>query len=119
MSALQRGLDEIDMTLAFDDFGAGQARIAELAEVRPNYIKFDRSMIKNLHAADASRLRVVAGLVAMVNDLGITSLAEGVETAEERDACVAAGFVLSQGFYHGRPMPAAHYLTLPWTGSRE
>ncbi|MBI3862186.1 MAG: EAL domain-containing protein [Planctomycetia bacterium] len=115
MTALQRGLDAINITLAFDDFGAGQARIVELAEVRPQYIKFDRSMIQNLQTADASRLRVVAGMVAMVNDLGIVPLAEGVETPEERDACVAAGFVLSQGFLHGKPMPAAHYLSPPRT----
>jgi EAL domain-containing protein (putative c-di-GMP-specific phosphodiesterase class I) len=118
MAALRRGLSDINMTLAFDDFGAGQARLVELAEVRPHYIKFDRSMIKNLHTADASRVRVVAGLVAMVNDLGIISLAEGVETTEERDACVAAGFVLSQGFHHGRPMPAAHYLTPPGSSTK-
>jgi EAL domain-containing protein (putative c-di-GMP-specific phosphodiesterase class I) len=109
MLALRRGLDAIDMKLAFDDFGAGQARIAELAEVRPQYIKFDRSMIQKLDGADASRKRLVANLVTMVGELGIVPLAEGVETAEECAACVEAGFVLSQGFYHGGPMPARHY----------
>ena len=109
MVALRRGLDAIDIKLAFDDFGAGQARIVELAEVLPQYIKFDRSMIQHLDAADASRRRLVANLVSMVGELGIVPLAECVETAEECEACIEAGFVLSQGYYHGKPMPAAHY----------
>lgn len=110
MVALRQGLDAIDMKLAFDDFGAGQARIVELEEVRPQYIKFDRSMIQNLDTADASRRRLVANLVSMVGELGIVPLAECVETADECAACVDAGFVLSQGYYHGKPMPATHYL---------
>ena len=110
MVALRRGLDAIDMKLAFDDFGAGQARIVELAEVRPQYIKFDRLMIQNLDTADASRQRFVASLVAMVGELGIVPLAECVETAEECAACIEAGFALAQGFYHGRPMPVTHYM---------
>lgn len=110
LAELRRGLEAIDMTLAFDDFGAGQARIVELAEVLPHYIKFDRSMIQNLDTADTSRRRVVSSLVAMVLELGVIPLAEGVETAAEQEACLDAGFVLSQGFFHGKPRPAAHYL---------
>jgi EAL domain-containing protein (putative c-di-GMP-specific phosphodiesterase class I) len=106
MTALRRGLDAIDMTLAFDDFGSGQARIAELAEVRPQYIKFDRSMICNLHLANPSHRHVVEGLVSLVRDLGIVPLAEGVESPEEAEACVDAGFLLAQGYYFGRPLPA-------------
>jgi EAL domain-containing protein (putative c-di-GMP-specific phosphodiesterase class I) len=107
MTILARGLEDIDMTLAFDDFGAGQARIAELAEVRPHYIKFDRCIVRQLHLADASRRRVVGGLVGMVSDVGVVPVAEGVETADERDACLELGFVLAQGYYFGKPMPAA------------
>jgi EAL domain-containing protein (putative c-di-GMP-specific phosphodiesterase class I) len=117
LAELRRGLEAIDMTLAFDDFGAGQARIVELAEVLPKYIKFDRSMIQNLDSADGSRRRFVASLVAMVLELGVIPLAEGIETAAERDACLNAGFVLAQGFFHGKPRPAAHYLRNELGGS--
>ena len=89
---------------------AGQARIVALEEVRPQYIKFDRSIIQNLDTADASRRRMVASLVSMVGELEIVPLAECVETAEECAACADAGFMLSQGFYHGKPQPATHYL---------
>ncbi|HEY2253325.1 MAG TPA: EAL domain-containing protein [Planctomycetaceae bacterium] len=110
MVALRQGLDAIDMKLAFDDFGAGQARMVELAEVRPSYIKFDRSMIQNLDTADASRRRLVKNLVSMVAELRIVPLAECIETAEECAACVDAGFALAQGYYHGKPLPATHYM---------
>ena len=109
MIALREGLEALDITLAFDDFGAGQARIAELAAVHPHYVKFDRCMIHNLHSADASRRRVVAMLVQMILEVGIIPLAECVESAAEAQACKEAGFILSQGYLHGKPQPATHY----------
>lgn len=106
MAQLRRDLDALGMDVAFDDFGAGQSRIAVLGEVRPRYLKFDRSLIRDLHTAEASHRHVIASLVQMAEQLEITPLAEGVETAEEHAACVEAGFVLGQGFYYARPMSA-------------
>ncbi|MDB5340793.1 MAG: hypothetical protein JWN70_6412 [Planctomycetaceae bacterium] len=110
MIALRKGLEQFDISLAFDDFGAGQARIAELAAVHPNYVKFDRCMIHDLHLADAARRRVVAMLVQMILEVGIVPLAECVESVAEAQACRDAGFILSQGYLHGKPLPAAHYV---------
>lgn len=118
MVALRKGLEEIDMSLAFDDFGAGQARIVELSEVRPQYVKFDRSIIRNLDVADTPRQRVMSSLVAMVREVGIIPLCEGVETAEESAACLEAGFELSQGYFHGRPMSTAHLIKNRLEGNR-
>ena len=112
MISLRKGLEQFDITLAFDDFGAGQGRIAELAAVHPNYVKFDRCMIHDLHNADAARRRVVAMLVQMILEVGIIPLAECVENAGEAQACIEAGFVLSQGYLHGKPQPASHYIEL-------
>lgn len=109
MVTVCRALQAMDITVAFDDFGAGQARIAELAEVRPQYLKFDRSLIERLHAADSSRKRLVGGLVATARDIGTVPLAEGVETADEAAACIDMGFQLVQGFFFGRPQPATYY----------
>lgn len=110
MIALRKGLEQFDISLAFDDFGAGQARIAELAAVHPHYVKFDRSMIHDLHTADPARRRVVAMLVQMILEVGIVPLAECVESEAEAQACRDAGFILSQGYLHGKPLPAAHYV---------
>lgn len=106
-------LEELQLGLAFDDFGAGQARIAELAEVRPEYLKFDRRIIQDLDRAEASRRRFVKCLVDAVRDLGIIALAEGVETAGECDVCRELGFDLAQGFHLGSPAPVHEYRQLP------
>ena len=86
----------------------------EIAAVRPQYVKFDRCMIHDLHSADSSRQRVVTMLVRMILDVGIIPLAECVENVEEAAACIEAGFILSQGYLHGKPMPAGHYVKKPF-----
>lgn len=117
MLAIRQGLEELEMTLAFDDFGAGQARVVELAEVHPHYVKFDRSLVQNLDQADDTRRRFIAQLVGVVQDVGAIPLCEGVETEAEVQACQDAGFVLSQGYYHGRPMTIAHVIKGTLAGS--
>jgi EAL domain-containing protein (putative c-di-GMP-specific phosphodiesterase class I) len=103
MKSLREALDGLGMKLAFDDFGAGQARLADLVEARPHYVKFDRKLICDLDKADAKRREMIATLVRMCRQLGIITLAEGVETAGEADVCRQIGFELMQGFFYGRP----------------
>lgn len=100
---LQEELNELNMGLAFDDFGAGQARLVELGEVRPDYLKFDMKLIQGIDTAPKERQDVVAMLVRMVNEIGVLSLAEGVETAEEDETLRQMGVRLGQGFFYGRP----------------
>ena len=109
MIDLRVRLEHLDIQLAFDDFGAGQARIAEIAEVRPHIVKFDRVMIKDIDTADSKRKGLISGLVNTLHDIGVTALAEGVETAGESAACKAIGFQLAQGFHFGRPAPPKSY----------
>ncbi|MCC9644427.1 EAL domain-containing protein [Rhodopirellula sp. JC740] len=106
MQRLHATLKELNMQLAYDDFGAGQARLAELVEARPDYVKFDIGLIRGLSVADENRMRMLRSLVSMVQDLDISALAEGIETIEEAEACQEIGFDLAQGFYYGRPAPA-------------
>ena len=105
MRDLRARLEDLNMRLAFDDFGAGQARLVELVEVRPHYLKFDRTLVQNIDQASSQRRQMLAHLVRIVNELGVTSLAEGIETAEEAEVCTEMGFVLAQGFYFGKPAP--------------
>lgn len=109
MKQFQVGLNDLGMQLAFDDFGAGQARLVELAEVRPDYLKFDRQMIHDIHLAPCERQQMLASLVKLVTELGVIPLAEGVECAEEGKVCIELGFVLAQGYYYGMPAPVAAY----------
>ena len=105
MKELRATLRDMDVGLAFDDFGAGQARLRELSEVQPDYLKFDISLIHSIHTGPAEHRQMVATLVGMVREMGIAPLAEGVECKEERDTCVALGFELAQGYYFGKPVP--------------
>lgn len=97
--------------LAYDDFGAGEGRLNELAEVSPDYLKFDRSLITNLDFAGPSKRHVVESLVQMVRGLGVIPLAEGIETAGQAQACAEIGFELGQGYYFGVPRPIGHWLS--------
>ena len=110
MYDLQLALIELDIKLAYDDFGAGQARLVELVEVCPNYLKFDRRLVHDIHRATAARQHMLLTLVRMVRELGIVPLAEGIEEAEDYETCRQLDFELAQGFFIGRPASVNHYL---------
>jgi len=105
MRELRAVLTDLDMKLAYDDFGAGQTRLIELVEVRPDYLKFDMSLIRGIHTATASRQQMLGTLVRMVRELDIIPLAEGIECEGEHDTCLQLDFELSQGFLYGKPAP--------------
>ncbi len=106
---LSSRLSSFDVSVAFDDFGTGQPRLLELAEVSPRYVKFDRSWIRGLDGASSRRRELLTTLIDMVQGLGITPIAEGVETDAEAQACTELGFDLAQGFFLGRPELAAAF----------
>ncbi len=110
MGELRATLDELDYLLAYDDFGAGQARLVELVEIRPHVLKFDLAFVKGIDTAPASRQQMLATLVRMVRDLGVQPLAEGMETEGEAKTCMELGFELNQGFYYGVPVPIEELL---------
>ena len=101
------------IAFAYDDFGAGQARLLELADVPPDVIKFDMSLVQGIAEASDQRCRTVRSLVKIVRSLGVTPLAEGVETPEDATACREIGFELTQGYWFGRPAPATNWLLEP------
>jgi EAL domain-containing protein (putative c-di-GMP-specific phosphodiesterase class I) len=103
MKMLRLVLTDLGMKLAYDDFGAGQARLNELVEARPDFLKFDRKLICGMDEVGTHRQQLVESLVKMSRQLGIVTLAEGVETAGEADACRRIGFELMQGYYFGYP----------------
>jgi EAL domain-containing protein (putative c-di-GMP-specific phosphodiesterase class I) len=113
LKELRARLNDLDMRLAFDDFGAGQARLCELAEVRPDYLKFDRQMIQDIHRASPQRQQMLSHLVQLVVELGVVPLAEGIECGEEGVVCREMGFVLAQGYFYGMPRPASAYALPP------
>jgi EAL domain-containing protein (putative c-di-GMP-specific phosphodiesterase class I) len=110
--SLRDRLNDLDIQLAYDDFGAGRDRLAELIEVRPDVLKFDMALVRGIDQASTERQQFLESLVRMVIELGIVPLAEGVEDQGEHDTCRQLGFVLAQGYLYGRPARASHSATV-------
>jgi len=105
MRELAAQLADLKVRFAYDDFGAGQARLNELAEVPAHFVKFDFGLVHGLNEASQAKQKLVADLVRMVKELGSMALAEGVETEAEAEICRQMGFDLLQGYLTGRPAP--------------
>lgn len=100
----------MNVELAYDDFGAGQARLMEMVEVKVAYVKFDIALIRGLHKAPESKREMVRRLAEMTKAMGIQVLAEGVEEPEELALCKAMHFDLIQGYYFGKPKAELDYV---------
>ena len=87
---------------AIDDFGAGYAGLALLADFEPDLIKLDMALIRNVHQ-DRMRRAIIAGTVQTCGELGIAVIAEGVETDEELTVLRELGITLFQGYRFARP----------------
>jgi EAL domain-containing protein (putative c-di-GMP-specific phosphodiesterase class I) len=92
----------IGMASALDDFGVGYARLDLLADLHPEFVKVDIAVVRDLDT-HPGRYAVVQGIVETCRQLGITMIAEGVETPSERDALRTLGIRLQQGFLYARP----------------
>lgn len=101
---------EMGFGTALDDFGAGHAGLSLLARFQPDIIKLDMELIRGLESSLPRRI-IVDGVARMCRQLGITLIAEGVETAAELDSLRAIGIRYVQGYLFARPgfetLPAA------------
>ena len=104
MRRLRDGLKELDIGLAYDDFGTGQSRLLELIKVPPDYLKLDMSLIRGIEK-DPGRRTLVGALVSIARNAGVKVIAEGVETIEEAQACAELECEYGQGYLFGRPHP--------------
>jgi diguanylate cyclase (GGDEF)-like protein/PAS domain S-box-containing protein len=99
-------LRELGVGIAFDDFGTGFASLSSLQRYPLTTLKIDRGFIANIidRPGDAA---ITRALVMLSKELGLDTIAEGVETEEQERAIVALGCPSAQGYRYGRPMPAA------------
>jgi EAL domain-containing protein (putative c-di-GMP-specific phosphodiesterase class I) len=101
----------LGLSLAIDDFGTGYSSLAYLHHLPVDTLKLDRSFIADVLHNDASR-KIVRAVARMARDLGMQTVAEGVETAEQVAAMTELGIDTAQGFYFHRPMGLAAVLQL-------
>lgn len=87
---------------AIDDFGSGHAGLNLLADFQTNIVKFDMGLIRGIHH-NKPRQAIVKNCLNLFHDLGVTPLAEGIETREEMAWLLNAGVGLMQGYYFAEP----------------
>lgn len=102
----------LGMGVAYDDFGAGQSRLQDLISVPPDYLKFDRCLVRNLQG-DRVKQEIVQAIVRACDQLGVSTLAEGIEEEGELQACRELGIGLGQGFLLARPVQAFELFDAP------
>ena len=91
--------------LAIDDFGTGHSSLAQLRDIPFDELKIDRGFIRGAHL-DPSLRAIVEASVGMARQMGIRTVAEGVEDGNDWRYVCDAGCDLAQGYFVGKPMPA-------------
>jgi diguanylate cyclase (GGDEF)-like protein len=102
-------LKALGVTLAMDDFGTGASSLGSLRVLPFDRIKIDKSFITDL-CSNAQAMTVAHATVSVIENLGMASVAEGVEDAVEVAALQAIGCGFGQGFWFARPMPPGELL---------
>jgi len=90
--------------IAVDDTGAGHAGLRQILRLRPDIIKLDIDLARDIHA-DPARRALAGALVTFAEEIGATVVAEGIETAHELNALQALRVPWGQGYHLGRPGP--------------
>ena len=99
------------LRLAIDDFGTGYSSLARLRYMPVDVLKIDRSFVRELDR-DEQNASMVSAMVALASNLGMTPLAEGIETENEWRALVERGCERGQGYFFSRPVPADEILAI-------
>ena len=110
MAALER-LREVGIRLAIDDFGTGYSSLHLLKQLPIDVVKIDRSFVDGL-PDDPEDRAIVATIIGLVELLGLSATAEGVESPEQGEALLELGCNYAQGYLYARPCPPEQLLPL-------
>jgi EAL domain-containing protein (putative c-di-GMP-specific phosphodiesterase class I) len=94
---------ELGFSFAIDDVGAGYSGLETVAALKPNYLKIDMSLVRDVHQKRVSQ-QVVKAILEMGTGIGATVIAEGIQTQDEADAVRSLGVRFGQGYLFGRPV---------------
>jgi diguanylate cyclase len=103
-----KALNQLGIEFSMDDFGTGYSSLSQLNKLPIAQLKIDRSFVSQI-TQNRSDAVIVQTIIGMANNLGVTVIAEGVETEEQRAVLERLGCLSYQGFLAGRPMPLREF----------
>jgi EAL domain-containing protein (putative c-di-GMP-specific phosphodiesterase class I) len=101
-------LSDVGINVSLDDFGTGYSSLSYLQRFDIDFVKIDQSFVRHL-VAGSTDLVLCQAIIAMAHALGMKVVAEGVETAAQRDLLAAAGCDFAQGYLYSRPVSAPEF----------
>ena len=96
-------LKDLGVQLAIDDFGTGYSSLSHLHRFPIDVLKIDRAFVSGLGSGLVAP--IAGAIVSLAQALGLSTVAEGIESEEQRDAVRALGCDMAQGFLYARPLP--------------
>mgnify|MGYP002152324624 CR=1 FL=1 len=108
LSEVLASLRKQDFLVSIDDFGSGYSSLAVLKDVHIDVIKMDQGFLTGTDENEHG-IKVVKHIIAMAKDLGITTVAEGVETAKQATMLEQLGCDVVQGYYFSQPLKIVHF----------
>ena len=104
VSATLRKLIQLGMDVSIDDFGTGFSSLSHVTELAATTLKIDKSFVQYLGEKSSSE-HIVDMIIRVATRFGMKVIAEGVETALQRDKLIELGCTIGQGYFYARPMP--------------
>lgn len=100
-----KALKQLGVKISIDDFGTGYSSLTYLKKLPLDELKIDQSFVKDI-ASDSHNEVIIETIINMAHNLGLSVIAEGVETGLQRDFLFDKGCSVFQGYYFAKPMPA-------------
>jgi diguanylate cyclase (GGDEF)-like protein/PAS domain S-box-containing protein len=110
-AVMLRRLHDLGVTISIDDFGTGYSSMAYLKRFQIDRLKIDQSFVANLES-DPDNAAIVRAVIQLAQSLRCTTVAEGVETAAERDYLEQSGCDAVQGYFFSRPVRQEQFVAL-------